>query len=108
MTRCTTSIATSDTTSITVRGHDLVHDLVGRHSFTEMLYFLIVHRFPSPGETRVLDACLVTLMEHGWTPSSIITRLTATLLHGPVRWRWDLVRSRRLYPHLGHQSCRSS
>jgi len=85
MTRRTTSIATSDTTSITVRGHDLVHDLVGRHSFTEMLYFLIVHRFPSPGETRVLDACLVTLMEHGWTPSSIITRLTADSVPNQVQ-----------------------
>lgn len=85
MTRRTTSIATSDTTSITVRGHDLVHDLIGRRSFTEMLYFLIVHRFPTPGEARMLDACLVTLMEHGWTPSSIITRLTADSVPNQVQ-----------------------
>ncbi len=85
MTRTTTAIGTSDTDSITVRGHDLVHDLVGQRSFTEMLYFLIVHRFPSPGQTRVLDACLVTLMEHGWTPSSIITRLTADSVPNQVQ-----------------------
>jgi citrate synthase len=72
-----TNIATSDKTSITVRGKDLVQDLVGRVSFTDMLYFLICHRMPSAGQTRVLDACLVVLMEHGWTPSSIIARLMA-------------------------------
>lgn len=77
MTKHTTSIATSDETSITVRGYDLVEDLVGRRSFTEMLYLLVAHRPPTPGETRVLDACLVVLMEHGWTPSSIIARMTA-------------------------------
>lgn len=71
-----TQIAKSNATSITVRGHDLVQELIGRHSFTEMLYFLTVGRFPKESETRIVDACLVTLMEHGFTPSSLITRLT--------------------------------
>ena len=35
-----TSLCTSDLTSITVRGRDLVNELVGEMSFTEMLYFL--------------------------------------------------------------------
>lgn len=72
-----TRIATSDATSITVRGRDLVEDLVGRHTFTEMLYFLVCHRMPELPETRVLDACLVTLMEHGINPSTLVTRLMA-------------------------------
>lgn len=71
----TTSIATSDETSITVRGYDLVDELIGRYTYTEILYFLICNRFPSAGETRILDACLVTLMEHGLTPSSLVARL---------------------------------
>jgi citrate synthase len=70
-----THIGTSDATSITVRGKDLVDDMIGQRSFTEMLYFLTCKRFPARGETRILDACLVTLMEHGLTPSSIIARL---------------------------------
>jgi citrate synthase len=70
-----THIATSDATSITVRGLDLVQDLMGRFTFTETLYLLTCGRPPTAAETRVLDACLVTLMEHGWTPSSIIARL---------------------------------
>src|SRR3954454_14142929 len=68
--------------SITIRGHDLVTELMGKHSFTEMLYFLICDRLPSAEETRVLDACLVTLMEHGWTPTSIIARLMADSVPG--------------------------
>lgn len=77
MTKLVTHIATADATSVTVRGRDLANDLIGKHSFTELLYFLIVGRMPSTGETRVLDACLVTLMEHGFTPAALVSRLIA-------------------------------
>ena len=72
-----TSICTSDLTSITVRGRDLVNDLVGELSFTEMLYFLSCGRRPDAGQAKVLDACLVTIMEHGINPSTIVARLIA-------------------------------
>ncbi|UYP17910.1 citryl-CoA lyase [Rhodococcus sp. Z13] len=77
MSQPVTHIATSDESSITVRGKDLCDELMGHRSFTEMIYFLSVGRMPSAEEARVLDACLVTLMEHGWVPTSIITRLVA-------------------------------
>jgi citrate synthase len=77
-----THIATSDATSITVRGKDLVNDLMGKVGFTGMTYFLIAGRMPTDNEVRVLDACLVTLMEHGWTPTSIIARLAADSVPG--------------------------
>ncbi len=77
MTEMTTRIATSDATSITVRGRDLVNDLIGKHSYTEMVYFLIRDRMPTANEAKILDACLITLMEHGWTPASMIARLVA-------------------------------
>jgi citrate synthase len=70
-----TNISTSTPTSITVRGRDLVNDLIGNSTFTEMTYFLITNRMPTSAETRVLDACFVTLMEHGWTPAAVITRM---------------------------------
>lgn len=72
-----TNIATSDQTSITVRGKSLTADLMGKHNFTEMIYFLTVGKMPTTAQTRVLDVCLVPLMEHGWVPASIITRLAA-------------------------------
>lgn len=81
----TTSIAHSDASTITIREKSLVDDLIGKCSFTNMLYFLTVHRMPTPTETRVLDACLVTLMEHGFTPSSLISRLVIDSVPGEVQ-----------------------
>ena len=62
-------------TNISVRGHDLASEIVGHMTFTELLLLDITGRAPAPGEVRVVDAVLVTLMEHGITPSSLITRL---------------------------------
>jgi citrate synthase len=80
-----THIATSDATTITVRGLDLVNDLMGKHTFTAVTYFLLRGRMPTPEQTHVLDACLVTLMEHGWTPTSIIARLAADSVPGQAQ-----------------------
>src|SRR3954462_10554460 len=85
MTGVTINIATSDTRSITIRGKDLVDELIGRYSYTEILYFLICDRMPSAAETRILDACLVTLMEHGFTPTSLISRLVIDSVPGEVQ-----------------------
>jgi citrate synthase len=70
-----THIAGSNATSIRIAGHDLVEELIGQRSFTEMLYQLTVGSRPTPGQLRMLDACLVTLIDHGWTPTSLIARL---------------------------------
>ncbi|HEV7267192.1 MAG TPA: citryl-CoA lyase [Falsiroseomonas sp.] len=80
-----TSIATSTDTSITVRGRDLVNELIGHRTYTEMVYFLTTGRTPDATETRVLDACLVTLMEHGMTISAIVTRLIADNVPGEAQ-----------------------
>ncbi|MEJ1969453.1 MAG: citryl-CoA lyase [Rhizomicrobium sp.] len=72
-----TNIAKTEPDGITIRGRSLVDDLIGRLTFTEMTYFLCKGAMPDAAQTRVLDACLVTLMEHGWTPSSLIARLAA-------------------------------
>jgi citrate synthase len=72
-----TRTGASTATTIRVRGRDMVNELIGNYTFTEMLYFLTCGAFPSQQQTRVLDACLVTLMEHGLTPSAVIARLMA-------------------------------
>lgn len=72
-----THIGHSTPDRVTVRGYDLSNELIGKRDFAEMLYFLSLKTFPNPLQLRVLNACLVTLMEHGWTPSSIIARMTA-------------------------------
>ena len=69
-------IATRPPDDVVVRGKSLCRELIGKLTFTEMIYFQITRRrMPTPAQTAVLDACLVTLMEHGLTPSAIATRL---------------------------------
>jgi len=75
MKKPTTKIAHHTTDAIYVRGASLVDELIGRLSFTEMMYFQLLGVRPTPAQTRILDAVLVTLMEHGLTPSAIATRL---------------------------------
>lgn len=71
----TTSIATSTAHDVYIRDKSLCQELIGKLSFTEMIVFGVLGRMPSPAETRLIDACLVTLMEHGLTPSALATRL---------------------------------
>jgi citrate synthase len=71
----TTSICDHGADAIFVRGHDLVEELIGGLSFSEMTYLQVMGTMPGPAETAILDAVLVTLMEHGLTPSAISARL---------------------------------
>ncbi|MGH9011535.1 MAG: citryl-CoA lyase [Acidimicrobiia bacterium] len=64
--------------TITVRGRDLATELMGQVTFTELAFFLTAGRMPSPGETRLFDAALVALADHGLTPSVLAARLTWT------------------------------
>ena len=74
--RPTTRIATHTDDAIFVRGRNLVDELIGQVSFTEMIFLHLTGDPPTPAQTTILDAVLVTLMEHGMTPSVIAARLT--------------------------------
>lgn len=71
----TTAICHSSVDAIHVRGANLVDELIGELTFTEMILFQLLGKRPTRPQTVVLDAVLVTLMEHGLTPSAIVTRL---------------------------------
>jgi citrate synthase len=73
-----TSVGTSDADSITVMGRDLAQDLLGKATLTEVAFLVVQRRSPSPEETRLLDAVLVSLADHGLTPSALAARLTHT------------------------------
>ena len=74
--RGTTSICGFDADTISVRGHDLVDDLIGKRSFTEAFLLQALGAEPSPHQSAIVDAVLVTIMEHGLVPSAVVTRLT--------------------------------
>lgn len=80
-----TAIATSDATSVTVRGHDLCDDLIGRIDFTDYFWLLVLGEKPSEAQRRMMDACLVAIAEHGLVPSVQAARMT--LAAGPDAWQ---------------------
>jgi citrate synthase len=73
-----TSVGTSDADSITVMGRDLSSELLGKVTFTELAFLLVQRRMPSPDETRLFDAVLISLADHGLTPTVLAARLTHT------------------------------
>ncbi len=71
-----TSLGTSDGTTITLLGQDLAGDLMGNVSFGELAYWLITLRRPTPQQSRLFEAVLLGLADHGFTPTAIAARLT--------------------------------
>lgn len=76
--RPVTRICHSTEQDVFVRGKSLTGELIGKVGFVPMLYLQILGREPTPGQAAMLDACLVTIMEHGLTPTAIATRMTYT------------------------------
>ncbi len=70
-----TRIATTRPDDVIVRGRSLCRELIGELSFAQMTCLTILGRVPPPGELAAIEACMVTLMEHGLTPSAVATRL---------------------------------
>ncbi|MEV6483685.1 citryl-CoA lyase [Streptomyces sp. NPDC051576] len=71
-----TALGSSDLRTITLLGHDLADDIMGSVGFGELAFWLATQRRPTPGETRVFEAVLAALADHGFTPTAIVTRLT--------------------------------
>jgi citrate synthase len=71
-----TKLSTHRLDALFLRDKNLVDEVMGKMSFTDAMFYHIIGTAPTPGQTAVLDAVLVTLMEHGFTPSAISTRLT--------------------------------
>lgn len=71
-----TALGAADRTSITLLGQDLAEDVMGRVGFGELAFWLATQRRPTPGQTRVFEAVLAALADHGFTPTAIVSRLT--------------------------------
>jgi len=61
---------------IVVRGKDLPGELIGKINLGDMAFLEVAGRLPTAQESTVFNACLVTLVEHGITPSALAARLT--------------------------------
>ena len=61
---------------IVVRGKDLPGEILGSLNLGDMAFLQLTGRVPDAKESRMFNAIVVTLVEHGITPSAIVARLT--------------------------------
>lgn len=71
-----TALGASSRHEITLLGQSLADDVMGEVGFGELAFWLATQRRPTPGETRVFEAVLAALADHGFTPTAIVARLT--------------------------------
>jgi citrate synthase len=74
--RLRSELGRSTADRIVVRGLDLTQDLLGKVSLGDVAFLELKGRLPTSSESVVFNALVVTLVEHGVTPSAIAARLT--------------------------------
>ncbi len=71
-----TSICTSNSASITVRGLDLCSEIIGEMDFTSYFWLLVTGSRPSATQRSLANAVLCAIAEHSLVPSVVATRMT--------------------------------
>ena len=69
-------LAWSTVDRIVVRGKDLPGEILGHLNLGDMAFLELTGRVPDAKESRLFNAMVVTLVEHGVTPSALAARLT--------------------------------
>lgn len=69
-------IAWSTRDRITVRGRDLPNEILGHMNLGDFAYLQLTGREATPAQSAMFNAIIITLVEHGLTPSAIAARLT--------------------------------
>jgi succinyl-CoA synthetase alpha subunit len=70
-----TAITHIEPNKVAVRGYDIA-ELMGRVSFGAAVYLILTGELPSPAVARLLDAILVSSIDHGATPPSALAART--------------------------------
>ena len=70
------SMGRAELDRIFVRGYDLNQELLGKITFAQMVYLMIVGRMPTVDEGRMVDAMLIVLVDHGMTTGAAAARMT--------------------------------
>ena len=69
-------IAWSTVERIVVHGKDLPNEILGHLNLGDMAFLELTGRAPNERESKIFNAMVVTLVEHGITPSAMAARLT--------------------------------
>ena len=76
---------TCDIDRLLFRGKDTLNELVGKITFTEGVFLAVTGKLPNAQQVKILDACLVILMDHGITPSALVARLVADTVPADIQ-----------------------
>lgn len=68
---------------VLVRGYR-IEELMGRVPFSHVVYLVLKGELPTPAQGRVLDAILVSCVDHGGTPPSTLAARTAASGGAPL------------------------
>lgn len=71
-----TDMGSTTSTTITVCGLDLADDIMGKISFPDLAFRMVAGRLPDERESVLFNAVLVSLADHGITPTVLAARLT--------------------------------
>jgi citrate synthase len=71
-----TRIGTSTPDAISIYGYDLCEEVIGHASLADLVFLGAQGRLPAENESKMLNALMVGIAEHGFTPSSLAARMT--------------------------------
>ena len=75
-TKIVTGLGKAELDRILIRGYNLTEDILGKITFSQMTLLMLMGRLPTSGETRMADALLNVLVEHGMVSGVVAARLT--------------------------------
>jgi len=82
--RWPTSLTSIAENSILIRGY-AVDEMMGRLSFADAVYLLLMGELPSPAIGRMLNAVLVSTLDHGVTPPSTLAARNVATSGAPLK-----------------------
>jgi citrate synthase len=82
--RWQTSLTSIAQNTILIRGYP-VDEIMGRLSFADAVYLLLMGELPSPAIGRMLNAVLVSSLDHGVTPPSTLAARNVATTGAPLK-----------------------
>jgi citrate synthase len=82
--RWQTSLTSIEPNKIQVRGYSL-DEMMGRLGFAEAVYLLLMGELPTPAIGRMLNAVLVSSIDHGVTPPSTLAARNVATTGAPLK-----------------------
>jgi citrate synthase len=79
-----TGLTSIEPNKILLRGYPL-DEIMGRLTFGETIYLLLIGECPTPGIGRLMEAMLVSFIDHGATPPSTLAARNTATTGAPLR-----------------------